>query len=98
MITEENWEKKANLKDDIQGLRKMQIDYINLMHFLKDIRASLEDAVEKGKYTYDGLTQTAKFIDSQLEGYNYGSFDVRELSFYIDRINERLILIADNLE
>lgn len=98
METKENWEEKANLKEEIQGLRKMQIDYINLMLFLKDIRTSLNNAWGKDKYTYNGLTQTAKLIDSQIDGYNYGSFDVNGISGQIDSIHERLTLNANNLE
>lgn len=94
MKTKDNWEEKVNLEEEIQGLRKMQIDYINLMLFLKCIRESLNDAWKKDGFTYDGLNKTANFIGSQIDGYNYGSFDVSDLSYSIDRIHERL---TDNL-
>jgi hypothetical protein len=98
MKTKDNWEEKANLKGDIQGLRKMQIDYINLMLFLKCIRESLNAAWKKDGFTYDGLNKTANFIDSQIDGYNYGSFDVGDLSYNIDKIHERLTGDLNKLE
>ncbi len=98
MKTKDNWEEKATINENIQGLRKMQIDYINLMLFLKDIRESLNSAWEKDRYTYDGLNKTANFIDSQIDAYHFGSFDVGNLSYSIDEIHERLTNNLKKLE
>lgn len=98
MKTKDNWEEKATINENIQGLRKMQIDHINLMLFLKDIRESLSSAWEEDRYTYDGLNKTANFIDSQIDGYNFGSFDVGSLSYNIDEIHQRLTNNLKKLE
>lgn len=86
-----NWKFKEDLKSNIEALRELQIDYNNAMFFLKDISDLLSRSwEEKNGYSFEGLKETAKLIDSQIDGYRFDSFSVSNVNFHISEINKKL--------
>jgi hypothetical protein len=91
MQTNDNWEEKGILNEELSALRQIQMEYTTLMLFLKDIRESLNNAYEIDGYTLEGLTKTAELLESQIDGYNHTSLAVSGLSCTISEIHDRLL-------
>jgi hypothetical protein len=82
----------SDIKCELQAIKEMQDDYVNLMLFLKDIRQSINDSYisETSSYSFEGLKKTIDLIESQIDSYHYSSFAVGDISFRTSEAYKRL--------
>jgi hypothetical protein len=87
---------KEDLQSNINTLRKLQIEYLEIIGFLKEISTNLNNSfdVELNDYKHDSIKELINSIDCQLDVYSKSSLELSNINCSINNLCE---LIEDRL-
>lgn len=78
------------LEPCINGLKEIQVEYLRVMIFLKDIREKLNDAFIDGSYVNEKLIELADLISHSIDGFKDSSKEVSDATFDMSQACEVL--------